>query len=132
MGFAALAIAGIPQLAGFWSKDEILWKAFNASWVYWLIGVVTAFITSFYMFRLMYMTFGGEYRGAVVEKVHGHDDHSHGHGHGEPHQSPWVMLGPLVVLAVLSAFAGWVAGYNNHLEHFLAPFFLVASDISLE
>jgi len=132
MGIATLAIAGIPPLAGFWSKDEILWKAFNASWVYWLIGVVTAFITSFYMFRLMYMTFGGEYRGAVVEKAHGHDDHSHGHGHGEPHESPWVMLGPLVVLAVLSVFGGWVAGYNNHFEHFLAPVFQGASDVARE
>ena len=70
MWIATLAIAGIPPFAGFWSKDEILWKAYSgASWVYWLIGVVTAFITSFYMFRLMYMTFGGEYRGAVVQKA---------------------------------------------------------------
>ena len=135
MGIATLAIAGIPPLAGFWSKDEILWKAFNASWVYWLIGVVTAFITSFYMFRLMYMTFGGEYRGAASQgaqghAAHGHDDHSHGHGHGEPHESPWVMLGPLVVLAVLSVFGGWVAGYNNHFEHFLVPVFQGANDVA--
>jgi NADH-quinone oxidoreductase subunit L len=132
MGIATLAIAGIPPLAGFWSKDEILWKAFNASWGYWLIGVVTAFITSFYMFRLMYMTFGGEYRGAVPPDAHGHDDHGHGHGHGEPHESPWVMLGPLVVLAVLSVFGGWVAGYNNHFEHFLAPVFHGARDVAQE
>src|SRR6202171_3777567 len=87
MGIATLAIAGIPPLAGFWSKDEILWQAYNTSWVYWLIGVITAFITSFYMFRLMYMTFGGEYRGAAVQGAHGHDAHGHGqaHGHGEPH-----------------------------------------------
>jgi NADH-quinone oxidoreductase subunit L len=104
MGIATLAIAGIPPFAGFWSKDEILWQAFGTSWVYWLIGVITAFITSFYMFRLMYMTFGGEYRGARADQVialmrhddHGHDNH--GHGHGDPHESPWVMLGPLVVL----------------------------------
>jgi len=60
MGIATLAIAGIPPFAGFWSKDEILWKAFSSehgSWVFWLIGVVTAFITSFYMFRLLFMTF---------------------------------------------------------------------------
>src|ERR1700730_5799094 len=80
MGIATLAIAGIPPLAGFWSKDEILWQAFNASWVYWLIGVITAFITSFYMFRLMYMTFGGEYRGAAAQETHGHNNHDHGHG----------------------------------------------------
>src|SRR6202047_3049278 len=142
MGTATLAIAGIPPLAGFWSKDEILWRAFNASWVYWLIGVITAFITSFYMFRLMYMTFGGEYRGAAVQgahghdvhglDAHGHDDRSHGHRHGEPHESPWVMLGPLVVLAVLSVFGGWVAGYNNHFEHFLAPVFQGTSDVAQE
>jgi NADH-quinone oxidoreductase subunit L len=135
MGIATLAIAGIPPFAGFWSKDEILWKAFNASWVYWLIGVVTAFITSFYMFRLMYMTFGGEYRGVVAQNAHSHDAHGHddhSHGHGEPHESRWVMLGPLVVLAVLSVFGGWVAGYNNHFEHFLAPVFQGASDVAQE
>ncbi len=64
MGIATLAIAGVPPLAGFWSKDEILWKAYQANPVYWAIGVVTAFITSFYMFRLLYMTFFGDYRGA--------------------------------------------------------------------
>ena len=67
MGIATLAIAGIPPLAGFWSKDEILWKAYQVSAVYWAIGVVTAFITSFYMFRLLYMTFFGDYRGAQVD-----------------------------------------------------------------
>jgi NADH-quinone oxidoreductase subunit L len=118
MGIATLAIAGIPPLAGFWSKDEILWMAFEANWVYWLVGVITAFITSFYMFRLMYMTFGGEYRGAAVQAAHGHDDHSH--GHGEPHESRWVMLGPLVVLALLSVVGGFV-GYGNRFEHFLDP-----------
>ena len=129
MGIATLAIAGIPPFAGFWSKDEILWKAFGASWVYWLIGVITAFITSFYMFRLMYMTFGGDYRGAAVQEAHGHDAHGrdeHGHGHGEPHESPGVMLGPLVILAVLSVVGGFV-GYGNRFEHFLAPVFRVAS-----
>src|ERR1700723_2816282 len=132
MGIGTLAIAGIPPLAGFWSKDEILWKAFNAGWVYWLIGVMTALITSFYMFRLMYMTFGGEYRGgpAVPDAKHesadapalhakrGHD----GHGHGEPHESSWVMLGPLVVLAILS-FVGGLVGIGGRFEPFLAPVF---------
>jgi NADH-quinone oxidoreductase subunit L len=136
MGIATLAIAGIPPLAGFWSKDEILWQAYNASWAYWLIGVITAFITSFYMFRLMYMTFSGEYRGAAASDVHGHDahahdDHSHGHGHGEPHESPWVMLGPLMVLALLSVVGGFV-GYGNHFEHFLAPVFQVGDAVARE
>ena len=105
MLIATLAIAGIPPLAGFWSKDEILWKAYQANWVYWAVGVITALITSFYMFRLLFMTFFGDYRGssgrrswARVHAVTGMDDH----GHGEPHESPMVMLAPLIVLAMLS------------------------------
>jgi NADH-quinone oxidoreductase subunit L len=131
MGIATLAIAGIPPLAGFWSKDEILAQAFNTSWVYWLIGVVTAFITSFYMFRLMYMTFGGDYRGAPAHDAHAHDSHGHGPGHGEPHESPWVMLGPLVVLAILSLFGGFV-GWGNHFEHFLDPVFKAAAEPGMQ
>ncbi len=125
MGIATLAIAGIPPFAGFWSKDEILWKAFSSehgSWVFWLIGVITAFITSFYMFRLLFMTFFGDYRGAQVDShgraSHGHDDH----GHGEPHESPMVMLVPLMILALLSVVGGLV-GIGNRFEHFLAPVF---------
>jgi NADH-quinone oxidoreductase subunit L len=130
MGIATLAIAGIPPLAGFWSKDEILWRAFGASWVYWLSGVITAFITSFYMFRLMYMTFGGDdYRGAAAQEAGGHG--AHGDGHGEPHESPWVMLGPLVVLALLSVLGGFV-GYGNRFETFLAPVFQAATAIAQE
>ena len=108
MGIATLAIAGIPPLAGFWSKDEILWKAYQVSGVYWGIGVVTAFITSFYMFRLLYMTFFGDYRGAQVD-AHGHSSHGpDAQGHGEPHESPMVMLVPLMILAVLSLVGGLV------------------------
>jgi len=122
MGIATFAIAGIWPFAGFWSKDEILWKAYQNNWVYWLIGLITAFITSFYMFRLLFMTFAGDYRGATVDE-HGHGSHGHGdHGHGEPHESPWIMLGPLVVLAVLSTVGG-LAGIGNGFEHFLAPVF---------
>ncbi len=137
MGIATLAIAGIPPFAGFWSKDEILWKAYSSpqgSWVYWLLGLITAFITSFYMFRLMYMTFGGEYRGAPPPDTHGHDAHGHGngHGHGEPHESPWVMLGPLVVLAFLSVVGGAIGGYHNLFEHFLAPVFQGTSEVARE
>jgi NADH-quinone oxidoreductase subunit L len=122
MSIATLAIAGIPPLAGFWSKDEILWKAYQVSPVYWGIGVVTAFITSFYMFRLWYMTFFGDYHGAHVDE-HGHGSHGHdAHGHGEPHESPMVMLAPLMILALLSLVGGFV-GWDNHFEHFLAPVF---------
>src|ERR1700685_4128394 len=120
MFIATLAIAGVPPLAGFWSKDEILWKAYQASAVYWGIGVVTAFITSFYMFRLLYMTFFGDYRGAQVDA---HGTHSHdAHGHGEPHESPMVMLVPLMILALLSLVGG-LLGIGDSFEHFLAPVF---------
>ncbi len=124
MGIATLAISGIPPFAGFWSKDEILWKAYQENRIYWLIGAITAFMTSFYMFRLLFMTFFGDYRGLKVDD-HGHAHAAHGdngHGHGEPHESPWVMLGPLVVLAILSTVGGLV-GIGNHFEHFLSPVF---------
>ncbi len=124
MLIATAAIAGIWPFAGFWSKDEILWKAYQANWVYWLIGLVTAFITSFYMFRLLFMTFWGDYQGVHVDE-HGRAHASHGHsgdGHGEPHESPMIMLAPLIVLAVLSLIGGFV-GYHNLFEHFLAPVF---------
>jgi NADH-quinone oxidoreductase subunit L len=134
MTIATFAIAGFPPLAGFFSKDEILWKAYSSpygSWVYWLLGVTTAFITSFYMFRLWFLTFFGDYRGAPAahDVTHGsagahakQDKDDHEHGHGEPHESPWVMLGPLVILAILSFVGGWV-GIGGRFEHFLAPVF---------
>ena len=132
MGIATLAIAGIPPFAGFWSKDEILWKAYSSdhgSWVFWLIGVITALLTSFYMFRLLFMTFFGDYRGARVDAhgqahaVHAQDEHGHDeHGHGEPHESPMVMLVPLMILALLSMVGGLV-GIGNRFEHFLGPVF---------
>jgi NADH-quinone oxidoreductase subunit L len=93
------------------------------------------------MFRLMYMTFGGEYRGAPVQETHGHAGHDHaghghaghdhgqGHGHGVPHESPSVMLYPLAILAVLSVVGGFV-GYGNRFEHFLAPVFQGATEVA--
>ena len=125
MTIATIAIAGIPPFAGFFSKDEILWRAYEASWIFWLVGLVTAFITSFYMFRLWFMTFFGEYRGEA-EASHGHGDSRAGapapHGHGGIHESPKVMLVPLVILAVLSFAGGWV-GIHHHFDNFLAPVF---------
>jgi NADH-quinone oxidoreductase subunit L len=125
MSVATFAIAGFWPLAGFFSKDEILWQAYSSphgSWAFWLIGVITAFITSFYMFRLWFMTFFGDYRrrtsDAHAQSAHGHGDH----GHGDPHESPMVMLMPLVILAVLSFCAGWVAT-GGWFEHFLSPVF---------
>ena len=122
MLIATAAIAGIPPLAGFWSKDEILWKAYLANPVYWVIGAITAFITSFYMFRLLFMTFWGDYKGINVDD-HGraHATHAHPeHGHGEPHESPMVMLVPLIILAFLSLVGGFV-GIHHSFEHFLEP-----------
>jgi NADH-quinone oxidoreductase subunit L len=127
MFIATLAIAGIPPFAGFWSKDEILWQAYSSehgSWVFWLVGVITAFITSFYMFRLLFMTFFGDYHGTQVDD-HGHARAAHGHdehGHGVPHESPMVMLVPLMILALLSVVGGLV-GIGNRFEHFLEPVF---------
>jgi NADH-quinone oxidoreductase subunit L len=129
MTAGTIAIAGIPPFAGFFSKDEILWRAYQVNWIYWAIGLFTAFLTSFYMFRLWFMTFFGEYRGKA-EDAHGHDAHdSHGgHGHSGIHESPKVMLIPLVLLAILSITGGWVGipsalGGHNEIEHFLAPVF---------
>ncbi len=132
MTAGTFAIAGIPPLAGFFSKDEILWRAYQASPVFWALGVFTAFLTSFYMFRLWFMTFFGEYRGEVEshsQTDRGHDSHGHdSHGHGGIHESPRVMLIPLVILAVLSVCGGWVGvpgslGGNNRFEKFLGPVF---------
>jgi NADH-quinone oxidoreductase subunit L len=135
MTIATFTIAGFPPLAAYFSKDEILWKAYsspNGSWVYWLIGVITAFLTSFYMFRLWFLTFFGDYRGGPAAHdvrhesadAHAmHDKHAHdSHDHATPHESPWVMLGPLVILAILSFVGGWV-GIGGRFEHFLAPVF---------
>ena len=131
------AIAGIPPLAGFFSKDEILWRAYQASWAYWLIGVFTAFLTSFYMFRLWFMTFFGEYRGEIAQPhgnepplavAHSHDAHASAHVHGHVHESPKVMLVPLLILAILSVVGGWIGwpgslGGNNRFDKFLGPVF---------
>ncbi|MGP8246036.1 MAG: NADH-quinone oxidoreductase subunit L [Bryobacteraceae bacterium] len=88
---AGVAIAGVPPFAGFWSKDAILLAVHaHAPWMYW-VGTVTAGLTAFYVFRAIFMTFFGEYRG---------DRH--------PHESPAVMLAPLVVLAALSLAGGWL------------------------
>ncbi len=129
MTAATFAIAGIPPLAGFFSKDEILWRAYQASWAYWLIGVFTAFLTSFYMFRLWFMTFFGEYRGEVASGhagVHSRPELYALHEHHAIHESPRVMLVPLAVLAVLSVIGGWVGvpgsmGGSNRFDKFLGP-----------
>jgi NADH-quinone oxidoreductase subunit L len=104
---ATLAIAGIPPLAGFFSKDEILEKAFERSPALWIVGWVTAGMTAFYMFRLLFMTFHGE----------SHVDHEVEH---HIHESPSSMTVPLMILAVLSIIGGWI-GIGGRFENFLKP-----------
>jgi NADH-quinone oxidoreductase subunit L len=126
MTVATLAISGIWPFAGFFSKDEILWRAFQVSKVYWAIGLFTAFLSAFYMSRLWFMTFLGEYRGDELHPAHDADSQKHAadaqghdsHGHGEPHESPLVMTVPLMILALLSLGGGFIP-----VEHFLEPVF---------
>ena len=106
MTAAVFAIAGFPPFAGFFSKDAILYAAFlqgTSGKMLWFVGVVTALLTAFYMFRLWYLTFLGESRS--------HDAH--------PHESPWSMLGPLSILALLSVGGGWIG--IEHFGAYLAP-----------
>ena len=92
---AALSISGIWPLAGFWSKDEILASALQNQPILFYLAMITVFMTAFYMFRVVFMTFGGEYRGGGAE------------AHGKPHESPSVMVMPMVVLAILAVVSGF-------------------------
>jgi len=115
----SLAIAGFPFLSGAASKDLILEAAYeHAPWMYW-VGVFTAGMTAFYVFRAFFLTFFGEYKGKPAAGQG--DGHAHdGHGHGEPHESPAVMWIPLVILAALSLGGGYI-----NIPHFLDPIFPV-------
>ena len=112
---ASIAIAGIPPLAGFFSKDAILGHAFEYSPILWLLGFITAGMTAFYMFRLVNMTFFGQSR--VDHEVEHHI-----------HESPSSMTVPLMILAVLSVVGGWVGwpeslGGSDRFSKFLEPVF---------
>jgi len=133
MTVGVFAIAGFPPFAGFFSKDEILYHAFTSTnplgKLLWAVGLLTALMTSFYMFRLWYMTFFGAQRFEEHPAGHtyeaGHDDAAHSHG---VHESPWSMLAPLVILALLAITGGWMGiphalGGTNRFEHFLDPVF---------
>ncbi len=107
---ASLAIAGVPFLSGAASKDLILEASYrHAPWMYW-VGVFTAGLTAFYVFRAWFMAFWGEYRGKQPDEHAdaGHGHGGHGNGHGQPHESPWAMTGPLIVLALLSLAGGFL------------------------
>ncbi len=121
---ASLSIAGIPGFAGFFSKDEILWRAYSSGslgQVLFLIGLITALLTAFYSFRIIYVAFHGSFRGTREQEHH-------------LHESPAVMTVPLIVLALGAIASGWVgippllgemAGleHSNRFEEFLAPVF---------
>ena len=147
MTMAVFAISGFPPFAGFFSKDAILAEVFrspNGGPLLWSVGIVTAAITSFYMFRLWYMTFFGHLRLqretahhvalpvalddellATGHSTNGQHAHAQPHGHGI-HESPWSMLVPLVLLAVLSVAGGWIGiphslGGSDRFARFLDP-----------
>ena len=128
---ATIAIAGIPGFSGFFSKDEILWQAFsnplhgNVNMLIWGLGACAALLTAFYMFRLVFMTFHGTCRiKPGAEKA--------------LHESPFVIVFPLIVLAILSIVGGYiglpkligdlVGGVPNYLEHYLSPVFANANE----
>jgi len=113
----SLSLAGIFPLAGFWSKDEILLDAWRDNRGLWAMGLAVAFMTAFYMFRAIFLTFFGEYKGG--EPVDHHDEDSHFHGDpAHPHESPWAMALPLVLLSVPAIAAGWLA-YDHTFADFI-------------
>ena len=148
-GIGCVAICGIPPFAGFWSKDEILGSTFAANPILWGVGWLTAGLTAFYMFRMYFWTFEGEFRGQDMEMrtqlqsqpeepvlavafgpgamdpqelevVAAHDGHGESHHADEPHESPLTMTLPLLVLAVPSALLGLVGTpFNNYFEAFI-------------
>jgi NADH-quinone oxidoreductase subunit L len=120
MLIGCLAISGIPPFAGFFSKDEILSHVYEHSKVMWAIGLFTSFLTAFYMFRLLFLTFFGEFRGTEEQRHH-------------LHESPASMTLPLIVLAILSAVGGFMGAPmfvgKHYLGDYLAPIFTYSRQI---
>lgn len=119
MMIGTIAIAGLPPFSGFFSKDEILAHVYQHNQLFWAIGLLGAVFTSFYMFRMMYLTFNGKFRGTTEQEHH-------------LHESPASMTIPLVVLAILSALGGLIGipavlGGDHWLEAFLAPVFALSA-----
>ncbi|MFD2261301.1 NADH-quinone oxidoreductase subunit L [Lacibacterium aquatile] len=148
MWIGSLALAGIPPFAGYFSKDMVLEAAYaagsQAGYFAFILGMCAAFLTAFYSWRLLFMTFHGEARWKHAhhdDHAHGHDDHAHaahahddhGHGHGEhvPHESPIVMLIPLFVLAIGAVLAGWL-GKELFIGHHRAEFWGPAIQVLAE
>lgn len=119
---ATIAIAGIPPLSGFFSKDEILAHAFTSNKLLWVLGFIGALFTAFYMFRMLSLTFFGKFRGTAEQASH-------------LHESPATMTIPLIVLAVLSALGGLLnvpsaLGGGQALAEFLSPVFADSSAVA--
>ncbi len=115
---SSLAISGIFPFAGFFSKDEILAATFEHNKILWVIGSLASMMTAFYMFRLVFLTFTGEFRGTEEQKHH-------------LHESPGSITFPLIVLALLAAIGGFMGlpeglGFHHSLKNFLAPVFAKA------
>ena len=111
MLISTLAISGIFPFAGFWSKDEILLTAFHGNTVLWILGSIASIMTAFYMFRLMFLTFFGEFRGTEEQKHY-------------LHESPALITVPLIILAALAAIGGALNLPGSYwLNHYLAPLF---------
>ena len=113
---ASLSIAGIPGFAGFFSKDEILWRTYSSGplgHILFVIGALTALLTAFYSFRIIFLAFHGDFRGTHEQEHH-------------LHESPKIMIIPLIILAVGAVASGWVGippllGGGEHFAEFLAP-----------
>ncbi len=127
-----IAISGIPPLAGFWSKDEILGNAFISFPAFWFIGLLTAGMTAFYMFRLYFLTFEGDFRGEnkelqkeilIASEINLDEENEEDHQEdGYIHESPWSMTFPLVFLAVPSVIIGFMGlPWNSKFAHLLDP-----------
>ncbi len=111
---ASLSLAGVFPFAGFWSKDEILGAAWREQQVLFWVALAVVFLTAFYMFRTIFLTFEGEYQGGEEP-----EESSHGGDPAHPHESPWVMVAPLAVLAVPAVFIG-LANVSGGVDHLLA------------
>lgn len=119
MLIGTIAISGIPPFAGFFSKDEILAQAYEHNKLLWILGVIGAMFTAFYMFRMLFLTFSGKFRGTREQEEH-------------LHESPGSMTFPLIVLAILSIVGGFIGvpevlGGNHWLARFLEPVFHASS-----